>query len=133
MLPTAQNLEKTPTVFVPEEPSDLLDKTRYMKSSKVLPSEQEESLEGVIQRLRDIVTRRGTPVKPFFDDAALNDHSAKLFGHVTITQFRQCLSTKLELFVSEVEARLLVAKFANEEKPELVNYIAFSNTIDVTS
>jgi hypothetical protein len=45
-------------------------------------------------------------VKPFFDDAAKDDHSAKMHGHVTIPQFRQCLSTKLELAISEEEVRI---------------------------
>ncbi len=43
---------------------------------------------------------------------------------------RRCLSTKLELQVTEQEAKVIVAKFANEDKPELINYIAFSNTVD---
>ncbi len=70
------------------EPSALLDKTRYEKSSRQLPEEQEAVFQGAIQRLKDIISKRGTPVKPFFDDAAADDHSAKLFGHVTIHQFR---------------------------------------------
>ena len=43
---------------------------------------------------------------------------------------RQCLSTKLDLDVTEDEAKVLVLKFAHEDKPEMVNYVAFSNTID---
>jgi hypothetical protein len=34
-------------------------------------------------------------IKPFFDDAAQDDHSTKLYGHVTHTQFKQCLSVKV--------------------------------------
>ncbi len=44
-------------------------------------------------------TKRGLLVKPFFDDAARDDHSTKLFGHVTCSQFRQCISVKLGLRV----------------------------------
>lgn len=36
-------------------------------------------------------------IKSFFDDAAMDDHSAKLYGHVTHTQFKQCLSVKVSL------------------------------------
>lgn len=42
-----------------------------------------------------IHTTRTTPrpctnrKQAFFDDAARDDHSAKLFGHVTLPQFRQ--------------------------------------------
>ena len=87
-------------------------------------------VQAVLQRLTDIVAKRGTPVKPFFDDAAADDHSVKMYGHVTIPQFRQCLSTKLQLHITEAEAKVIVKKFGNEDKPEFVNYIAFSNTID---
>lgn len=101
-----QNLEKTPLADVGAEPIELLDKTRYDRSSKALPESEENLLQAVMQRLTDIVGKRGTPVKPFFDDAAADDHSAKLYGHVTIPQFRQCLSTKLELQITEAEAKV---------------------------
>lgn len=84
----AQHLEKTPLAEVALEPSDLLDRTRYQFSSKMLEDAEEELCSSAIQRLKDIIARRGTPVKPFFDDAAQDDNSAKLFGHVTIHQFR---------------------------------------------
>eukprot|EP00983_Pelagomonas_calceolata_P005569 182259-Pelagomonas_calceolata.AAC.2 len=61
----------------------------------------------------------GTPVKPFFDDAAADDHSVKLYGHVTISQFRQCISTKLDLHLTDHEAAVVVDKFRHEDKPEL--------------
>ena len=53
----------------------------------------------------------------------------KLYGHVTGPQFRQCLNTKLELPVSEAEADALIEKFAHEDKPEFINYVAYSNTV----
>ncbi len=84
-----QNLEKTPLAEVAPEPIELLDKTRYDRSSRTLGDQDEALLQAVMQRLSDIVAKRGTPVKPFFDDAAADDHSAKLYGHVTIPQFRQ--------------------------------------------
>jgi len=126
-----QNLDKQPLSDAPTEPAELLDRTRYQMSSKVLDDPNDEEIYlSAIGRLQDIVARRGTPVKPFFDDAAADNNSAKLFGHVTLSQFRQCLSTKLDLEVTEPEVTVFHKKFQNEDKPEFVNYIAFSNTID---
>lgn len=112
------------------EPAELLDRTRFLRSSRVLPDDQEAAVQAVLARLSETSFKRGQPVKPFFDDAAANDHSAKLFGHVTIPQFRQTLSTKLCWRVAEGESVLLVEKFKNEDKPEFVNYVSFSNTVD---
>ncbi len=73
-----------------------------------------------------------SPLAPqaFFDDAARDDHSAKLFGHVTGPQFRQVLTTKLDWVVANEESALLIEKFKHEDKPEFINYIAFANTVD---
>ncbi|GFR51960.1 hypothetical protein Agub_g14483 [Astrephomene gubernaculifera] len=127
---TIPHLEKDPLVDVPPEPAELLDKTRYLRSSRVLPADQEEAVGALLERLGDTCLKRGQPVKAFFDDAAADDHSAKLFGHVTVPQFRQVLTTKLDWVVSDSEMALLVAKFRHDDKPEFVNYIAFSNTVD---
>lgn len=126
---TTPHLEKTPLADVSSDPAELLDRTRYQCSSRVL-DEGEEVCDEILNRLKDIISKRGTPVKPFFDDAAASDNSAKLFGHVTLPQFRQCLSTKLDLEITEEEAQLLHKKFHNEDKTELMNYVAFSNMID---
>ena len=40
------------------------------------------------------------------------------------------LSTKLDLIITEDEAKALVHKFSHESKDDFVNYHAFSNTID---
>ncbi|KXZ44132.1 hypothetical protein GPECTOR_73g653 [Gonium pectorale] len=127
---TVPHLEKDPLVDVPPEPSDLLDKERYLRSSRQLPGEQELAVTALLERLSETSLKRGQPVKAFFDDAAQDDHSAKLFGHVTVPQFRQVLTTKLDWVVSDPEVALLVAKFRHEDKPEFVNYIAFSCTVD---
>lgn len=44
---------------------------------------------------------------------------------VTIPQFRQCVSTKLELQITEAEALVICKKYCHEDKQELINYIAF--------
>ncbi len=48
---------------VPAEPADLLDKTRYLRSSRQLPPEQEARCQEVIDRLSDKCFKRGQPVK----------------------------------------------------------------------
>jgi hypothetical protein len=84
-----QNLEKTPLAEVATEPSELLDRTRFDVSSRPLPGPQEEEVyQAAVTRLADIVSKRGTPVKPFFDDQA-KLYNAKLYGHVTIPQVRK--------------------------------------------
>lgn len=92
-----QHLEKSPLADVPPEPVGLLDRTRYERSSRALSEEQEMLLATAIQRMAEITARRGTPVKPFFDDAAADDHSAKMVGHVTIPQFRCALEQQARL------------------------------------
>lgn len=84
----AQNLDKTPLADAPMEPYELVDPTRYQFSSKVLSDEDEELCAAALDRLKSIISRRGTPVKPFFDDAASDNNSSKLYGHVTLSQFR---------------------------------------------
>jgi hypothetical protein len=84
----AQNLDKTPLADAPMEPSELVDPTRYQFSSKVLSDDDEELCVAALDRLKSIISRRGTPVKPFFDDAASDNNSSKLYGHVTLSQFR---------------------------------------------
>lgn len=75
--PPLQHLEKDPLVEVPCEPSALLDKTRYRKSSRMLSDADEAVLEATMARLSDKCYKRGQPVKAFFDDAATDVHSAK--------------------------------------------------------
>jgi hypothetical protein len=49
---------------------------------------------------------------------------------ITTPSCPQVLTTKLDWVVSDPEAKLLVAKFVHEDKPEFVNYTAFANTVD---
>ena len=88
------------------EPSELLDKTRYQRPSRALTPEKEAVLSAALARLADIVAKRGTPVKAFFDDAAKDPNSPKYFGHVTMPQLLQCLRAKLDLDVDEAEAQV---------------------------
>lgn len=91
----AQNLEKTPLEDVAPEPAELLDRNRYQRSSRDLGPEKEARVADIVARISEICGKRGVLIKPFFDDAAQDDHSAKLYGHVTIPQFKQCLNVKV--------------------------------------
>eukprot|EP00877_Chromochloris_zofingiensis_P005200 jgi/Chrzof1/14681/Cz09g11260.t1 len=127
---TKPNLEKTPLEDVAPEPAELLDRNRYQRSSRDLGPEKEARVADIVARISEICGKRGVLIKPFFDDAAQDDHSAKLYGHVTIPQFKQCLNVKVGIRVSEEEGSLLAEKYYHEDYPELVNYVAFSHTVD---
>eukprot|EP00879_Flechtneria_rotunda_P009058 GHRR01009483.1.p1 GENE.GHRR01009483.1~~GHRR01009483.1.p1 ORF type:complete len:230 (+),score=78.34 GHRR01009483.1:148-837(+) len=127
---TKPHLEKDPLAHVPAEPSELLDRLRYQRSNRNLGPEKEAKLAELMSRISDTCSKRGILIKPFFDDAARGEHSAKLPGHVTCTQFKQCLSVKVNIHVSPDEAELLCEKLTHEDFPELVNYVAFSHIVD---
>ncbi|KAI8475036.1 MAG: flagellar associated protein [Monoraphidium minutum] len=127
---TKKHLERTPLEHVPAEPSELLDRNRYQRSSRDIGPEKEAALAAVMARIGEACHKRGILLKPFFDDAAQDDHSAKLYGHVTAPQFKQVLNVKVGIRVSDVEAVLLAEKFHHEDLTELVNYVAFSQTVD---
>uniref|UniRef100_A0A383W0A7 Uncharacterized protein n=2 Tax=Tetradesmus obliquus TaxID=3088 RepID=A0A383W0A7_TETOB len=127
---TKNDLERSPLEQVPAEPSELLDRNRYQRSSRDLGPEKEACLAELTARIADICGKRGIMIKPFFDDAAQDDHSTKLYGHVTHTQFKQCLSVKVNIRITPDEAALLIEKYTHEDFPELVNYVAFSHTVD---
>eukprot|EP00775_Hariotina_reticulata_P008738 gene8738-8918_t len=127
---TKPNLEKTPLEEVPPEPAELLDRNRYQRSSRDLGPEKEARLADITAHIADICGKRGVQIKPFFDDAARDDHSTKLYGHVTHTQFKQCLGVKVNIWLTAEQADLLCEKYSHEDYPELVNYVAFSHTVD---
>ncbi|CAG9463323.1 unnamed protein product [Pedinophyceae sp. YPF-701] len=127
---TMPGLEKDPLAEVPPEPVELLDKTRYQKSSKELTPEQEALVEKSLEYVKSKCARRGVPVKPFFDDFARNKNSPCLVGHVTAKQFEQTLNVALGLDIDSESINALVAKYANEDKPEMINYFGFSATVD---
>ncbi|KIY94280.1 hypothetical protein MNEG_13681 [Monoraphidium neglectum] len=135
---TKKHLEKTPLEDVPAEPSELLDRNRYQRSSRRalaaclvdIGEAKEARLGEVMARISNTCDKRGILLKPFFDDAAADDHSAKLYGHVTAPQFKQVLNVKVGIRVSDSEAQLLAEKFHHEDLTELVNYIAFSAMVD---
>ncbi|GBF96228.1 hypothetical protein Rsub_08773 [Raphidocelis subcapitata] len=127
---TKKNLERTPLEEVPPEPSELLDRDRYLRSSRNIGPEREARLAEVMARVSEICGKRGILIKPFFDDAAQDDHSAKLYGHVTASQFKQCLNVKVGIRISDEEAELLAEKFHHEDLPELVNYVCFAHMVD---
>ncbi len=54
-------------------------------------------LQLITERLAELCSKRGVMFKSFFDDCAKGEHSAKVYGHVTVPQFKQCLSVKVRL------------------------------------
>lgn len=124
-------LERYPLADVPPEPSELLDRTRYYKPSRVLSEEAEAEYSRIVEKLKSIIKKRGTPVKPFFDDASRDAGSTKVVGHVSRSQFRQVMGT-MDLILTEAEAKVLIDKYRHPGKEEYVNYVAFANTIDPT-
>jgi hypothetical protein len=76
-----------------------------------LGHEKEGLVYDITQRISDVCGRRGVLLKPFFDDAAQDDHSAKLYGHVTYAQFKQCLSVKVGVVYVSRGAHLQIPSF----------------------
>jgi len=70
----------------------------------------QERVAAVTQRVADICAKRGICLKPFFDDAARDDGSVKLFGHVTAAQFQRCMNIMVGIRISQEEAAVLVDK-----------------------
>ena len=124
-------LETFPLAAVEAEPS-FLDRTRFERSSRVLPEEVESLVASTVERLRALVYKKRTPVQAFFDDAAREVQKTKglrVVGHVSRFQFRQVMAT-MDLFISEDEAQAIILKFHHDKKHEYVNYLAFAHTID---
>lgn len=124
-----KNLESDPLAAVTDEPLELLNKTRYLQSARSLEHEDGQ-VNDTLLGIAEVCKRKGILVKPMFDDAASDNNSSKLVGHVTKHQFLQCLNVKLGLELPEKETQLVMNKFIHEDYPEMVNYIAFSNTVD---
>jgi hypothetical protein len=57
--------------------------------------DKEARLAEVTAHIADVCAKRGIMIKTFFDDAARDDHSAKVHGHVTAPQFCASLKTKV--------------------------------------
>ncbi|KAK9813681.1 hypothetical protein WJX73_003195 [Symbiochloris irregularis] len=126
---TRKNLEKDPGAYVPEEPTELLDRHRYQRCAKTLDEAKEARLAELLARMSRQCRVEGIQVKPFFDDASNDKNSSHLVNHVTINQFKQGLSVNLGFNVSSKDTDLLVEKFGNEDYPDMVNYAVFTNIV----
>ncbi|XP_064617922.1 uncharacterized protein LOC135482031 [Liolophura sinensis] len=104
---TQPGLEKNPTYQVP--PSEMF---RVPKPGTVdwsmASAEHEGMVERAMKRLKERTCQRHILVKPVFQDFDRHNN-----GHVTRSQFRQCL-TMLELHASEPEMIALEAKYCND-------------------
>ena len=127
---TGKNLEKDPLSKPEEKAKSLIDKTRFQVCKKELTAEQEAIYERAIQKLSQKCYTKRILVKPFFDDAAKNQNSSLRVGHVTVQQFKQVIITNLGLNeLSTEELDVVIEKF-DDYNDKMVNYLAFSNTVD---
>ena len=133
---TTRNLEKTPQAEVDNQTGTFIDQNRFRVSKKMLSEEKEVLLGDVINAFIDFCSKQRILVKPFFDDAARNQNSCLSVGHVTVNQFKQVLNTKLGLekvhlpnMTMEEALALIIEKF-DDNSDGMVNYMAFSNTVD---
>ncbi|KAL5019414.1 hypothetical protein ScPMuIL_005136 [Solemya velum] len=112
---TQKNLEKMPTYKVP--PSEMFRAPKPGTVDFSAASEDHVALvDSTMERLRQRVDQRRVLAKPVFQDFDRHNN-----GHVTRSQFRQCL-TILELHVTEAEMSALEAKYCNDVG---FNYIVF--------
>jgi len=127
---TLPNLEKDPLAVPADEPSGLIDRDRFLRSNRWLGDDKEAVVAAVLERIRGMVAERGIFVKDFFRDPERNNNSIKHVNHVSIYQFKQELNVQLGFRLTAEEMELLVEKYVNEDYPDMVNFLAFSNTVD---
>ncbi|XP_053393487.1 uncharacterized protein LOC123564874 [Mercenaria mercenaria] len=112
---TQPNLEKDPETRVPPQEIFRVPKPGTVNWENA--SEDHMSLyNATMDRLRQRTEQRRVLAKPVFQDFDRHNN-----GHVTMSQFRQCL-TMLELHCTEPEMIALEAKFHNDTG---FNYLAF--------
>lgn len=112
---TQTNLEKDPELRVP--PQEIFRVPKPGTIDWGCASEDHKSLyDATMDRLRQRADQRRVLAKPVFQDFDKHNN-----GHVTKSQFRQCL-TMLELHCTEPEMIALEAKFCNDTG---FNYLAF--------
>lgn len=119
---TQPALEPFPLASVASEP-DFLDRTRFVRSSRMLPEEVEILVARTVERLRAMVYKKRTPVQAFFDDAAREVQKTKglrVVGHVSRFQFRQVMTT-MDLVISEDEAQVRVCIYSTWLSPNNPN------------
>lgn len=81
-------------------------------------------------RIQAMVSERGIFVRDFFRDPENNNNSAKHVNHCTAYQFKQELNVKLGFRLTAHEMQLLVEKYTHEDFPDMVNFLAFANSVD---
>ncbi|KAL4239473.1 hypothetical protein ACF0H5_000288 [Mactra antiquata] len=112
---TQPNLEKDPEICVP--PQEIFRAPKPGTMDWGYASDDHKSLyDATMDRLRQRSDQRRVLAKPVFQDFDRHNN-----GHVTKSQFRQCL-TMLELHCTEPEMIALEAKFCNDVG---FNYLAF--------
>lgn len=117
---TKRGLEKRPTFAVPSSDQFLMDKPGVNRTLDSI-SQKANLLEEVMYRLRQRAKQRRLLAKPCFQDFDKHNN-----GHITKTQFRQCLQY-LELSANVNEMEVMEEKFSDDIG---VNYIRFLEALE---
>lgn len=112
---TQPNLEKVPEVRVPPQEIFRVPKPGTVDWNNA-STDHVNLFEDTMDRLRQRTNQRRVLAKPVFQDFDRHNN-----GHITKSQFRQCL-TMLELHCTEPEMIALEAKFCNDVG---FNYLSF--------
>lgn len=117
---TQPNLEKDPNYQVPASEMFQVPKPGTIDWSNAT-EDHKSLLEITMDRLRQRIVQRRILAKPVFQD--FDNHNN---GHVTRSQFRQCIRM-LELNATEEEMKALEAKFCNDVG---FDYLTFLNELE---
>lgn len=126
------DLEKMPTLSVHTFPEGLIPENRFTSMpNRQLSSDDEQRLALILEQLTNSCKTKRILVKPFFDDACRNQNSPMLVNHVSTQQFKQALKNHIAPEFGPQEVDILIKKYKGDDQfDNMVNYVAFANTID---
>ena len=117
---TQAGLEKSPTHVVPPHETFLLPKEGALSNWGTVPSEIKDVFDEAMHRMRSRALQRRILAKPCFQDFDKHNN-----GHITKSQFRQCLAT-LDLHADADEVTAIEHKFSDDIG---FNYLQFLNEL----
>lgn len=118
---TQPNLEKDPTRTVPPFETFYLPKEGTFTNWESAPTEIQVPYEEAITRMQSRTCQRRLLAKPVFQDFDRHNN-----GHVTRSQFRQCLAS-LDLHADEEEVAAIELKYSDNIG---FNYLRFLNDLE---
>eukprot|EP00238_Polyblepharides_amylifera_P000047 CAMPEP_0196570404 /NCGR_PEP_ID=MMETSP1081-20130531/473_1 /TAXON_ID=36882 /ORGANISM="Pyramimonas amylifera, Strain CCMP720" /LENGTH=240 /DNA_ID=CAMNT_0041886823 /DNA_START=119 /DNA_END=841 /DNA_ORIENTATION=+ len=126
------NLEMNPQVYVPQDPGQLINSSRFVEMPiRDLGDEKELKLREILEKLSYDCRTKRISVKPFFDDSSKNQNSPVMVNHVSEQQFKQALKNHIAPEMAWDEVCLLIEKFRGDEQfDDMINYVAFARAID---